>query len=208
MKLSDKIEHIYKNQTEEITFRDFLERLDEQSFGVLFVILALPSALPIPIPGSAAPFGIILLSLGIQFLMNRHTPWFPEKMLNRKLQTGTNARFLTWMTRFIRFCERFTVSRGVGLFKKRGFHWVLGGMIVLCATSMMSPIPGMNSLPSFGIFLIGLSLIEEDALVAFLGILACIAGLVMSGFVLYFVIHFGLQGATMAKDQVKAWLGL
>ena len=45
-------------RNEKVTLSDILTLAGESTFGFLFVVLALPSALPIPAPGYSVPFGI------------------------------------------------------------------------------------------------------------------------------------------------------
>jgi len=61
---------------------------------------------------------------------------------------------------------------------------------------MALPIPGTNTAPAFGIFLIGFALLEEDGLMLILGILASLVALVIS----LTIIFFGYQSYLYLKD--------
>ena len=49
-----------EHRSSDIKLIDILELAGERVFGFLFVILALPSALPVPAPGYSIPFGILV----------------------------------------------------------------------------------------------------------------------------------------------------
>jgi len=51
---------------------------------------------------------------------------------------------------------------------------------------MLLPIPGTNTAPAFGIFLIGFSLLEDDGLMLLIGIAASLVALAISLAVIMF----------------------
>ena len=58
-KLSIELEQYFsqKKLSDDIRLVDLLELAGKRVFGFLFVILSLPSALPVPAPGYSIPFG-------------------------------------------------------------------------------------------------------------------------------------------------------
>ena len=63
---------------------------------------------------------------------------------------------------------------------------------------MALPIPGTNTAPAFGIFLIGFALLEEDGLLLILGILASLVALAIS----LTIIFFGYQTYLYLKGLI------
>lgn len=51
---------------------------------------------------------------------------------------------------------------------------------------MILPIPLTNTPPAFGIFLLGMGMIEEDGIFGFLGACACFAGVILTSCILIF----------------------
>ena len=83
---------------ERVTLADILDLAGERIFGFLFVILALPSALPVPAPGYSIPFGIALFVLAVQMAAGRDRPWLLAKILNgsmplKKVQGFVKKRY-------------------------------------------------------------------------------------------------------------------
>ena len=65
-------------RSSEVTLNEILEIAGERTFGFLFVLLSLPSALPIPAPGYSTPFGIVMFLLAAQLIVGREQLWLPE----------------------------------------------------------------------------------------------------------------------------------
>ena len=52
----------------------------EKGFGMLLVVLSLPSALPVPAPGYSTPFGLVMALIALQMVCGRRTVWLPYKI--------------------------------------------------------------------------------------------------------------------------------
>ena len=52
---------------------------EEKSFAVLFLVLTLPSALPIPTGGITNVFEIIIILFALQLIIGRRTVWIPKR---------------------------------------------------------------------------------------------------------------------------------
>ena len=56
---------------------------------------------------------------------------------------------------------------------------ILGSAIALMSLSMMIPIPGTNTLPAIGIFIIGFGLQEDDGVISLAGLVVCLLALIV-----------------------------
>jgi len=72
-------------------YGEVFERIGDRGFGVLLIILSLPSALPVPAPGYSTPFGILIAVLALQMIAGRTTPWLPERAARTKLHRRQQA---------------------------------------------------------------------------------------------------------------------
>src|SRR5690554_3363202 len=78
--LSDNLRHLLEHSPgREISIGSILESVQEKGFGIILMILSLPSALPVPAPGYSTPFGIVLLIIGLQMLQGRQQPLLPAR---------------------------------------------------------------------------------------------------------------------------------
>jgi hypothetical protein len=169
-----------------VTLADILNLTEERIFGFLMVILALPSALPLPAPGYSTPFGIALLVLAVQLVMGRDRPWLPAKILNGSMKLETVQKFVKMGTPWIQKIENVTKPRLAYICTSPPGRVMLGIAMALMAISMMIPIPGTNTLPAMGIFVISFGLLEEDGLICIGGLFLCSLGAVLTSSILIF----------------------
>lgn len=191
-------------QGTQVTLADILRIVDKRVFGVLFILVALPSALPVPAPGYSVPFGILLFILAIQLIAGAHNPWIPKKLAQhplelKKVQGILNAG-IPWLKRIEAITHprlTFVCQTGVG-------RILIGTAIAIMAISMMIPIPGTNTIPACGILTLGFGLFEEDGAISLLGLAICAVGLAVTTSILI-GIYLGGSGLF---ELFKTWIEL
>jgi len=221
LKLSDNIENIFTHpEGDTVSVREILDRVSHKSFGVFLAILALPSALPVPAPGYSVPFGIVLIILGCQMILNREQPWFPDKVLDRRIKANQNNKAVQFMVKFLKFFEFFIRPRLSFVYTNGLFFRGLGLIVLTCGISMCIPVPLTNTGPALGIFLIGLGTLEEDGLFGLGGAFVSLLGLLLAasvlGVIVYLVYSAGtgtldetiVQAGEIVKDFIKRILGM
>jgi hypothetical protein len=62
---------------------------------------------------------------------------------------------------------------------------LIGCAIALMAALMMIPIPGTNTLPAMGIFVIGFGLLDDDGAISLAGLLLCLIAAIFALSILY-----------------------
>jgi len=204
-KLSAELQRVFLEEATQpkVSVQDILNLTQERAFGLLFVLLSFPSALPLPAPGYSTPFGIVLLLLAVQMVVGARQPWLPDKILRSSMDLkqlqGVLRAGLPWLRR-VESVSRPRISYVCTSFPGRV---VLGVAISLMAISMIIPIPGTNTLPAMAIFLTGFGLLEDDGLISIVGLLLCLClvGLVTALVVL--TIQYGPEAADIFKDWVK-----
>jgi hypothetical protein len=174
------------------TLGEIVDRIGERGFGLLLALLALPAALPVPAPGYATPFGLLMIGLGAQMIIGRRQPTLPQRARRRVIRYRTLATTIAGASIPLRVAEFLIRPRLSRLARSRAIHSVLGVIIVLMAAFMCLPIPLTNTAPSFVIFLIACGMLEEDGLLQLAGILlAPLAGAIAVA-ALYFGWKYGL----------------
>jgi hypothetical protein len=76
-----------------LTVGELLARLGEPGLLALCVVCTVPFLLPVSIPGSSTPFGLLIALIGVGVAANR-IPWLPQWLLLRKLQGRRWAKVL------------------------------------------------------------------------------------------------------------------
>ena len=217
--MSDTVEHISLSkelqqfveglESDTVTFGALLDSIADRGFGLVLLVLALPAALPIPAPGYATPFGLMMAALAIQMMRGRTTPWFPERIRQRSLSKSK----LDWTVRNagfpLRFVEWVIRPRWSSLARYRFFLWLVGFIVMLMSLSMALPIPLTNTAPSFVIFVLAAGILEEDGFVLLGGILLAPLAAGIAGVALYFAWTHGLDAVEQhAKPMIKGLLGM
>ncbi|MEO1619503.1 MAG: exopolysaccharide biosynthesis protein [Cyanobacteria bacterium J06632_3] len=190
----------------EVTLNEILEIAGERTFGFLFVLLSLPSALPIPAPGYSTPFGIVMFLLAAQLVIGRDQPWLPENFRRQgfertKIQ-GLIEKGIPWLQK-IEFVAR---PRLTPVCTSRVGQMVIGIAIALMSISMMIPIPLTNTLPAIGIFVTGFGLLDDDGAISLGGLTICAISATTTTAILYLLVRLGFEGMTQAVDAAKEWI--
>ena len=192
-KLSQQLEEfITVANPEGLTFGELMDALRLSGFGLLFVVLSLPSALPIPAPGYSTPFAVVIILLALQIIAGRSSPIIPQRVHGRKISAKTIARIEKRGIPFLRLVERFSKPRFEILSQGRTFGLLLGIVILIVAIVMAIPIPFTNTVFAGAILLTGIGLANNDGLfvlggglVGLIAVAAVIALLIVGGLALF-----------------------
>ena len=165
-----------EERSPKVTLTEILELAGERIFGFLFVILSLPSALPVPAPGYSVPFGIALFLLALQLISGAKLPWLPHKIskypMELKQVQGVVKAGIPWLRRI----EVLSRPRLSYICNSLPGRVTIGIAIALMGISMMIPIPGTNTLPAMGIFVTDFGLMEDDGAISLGGLVLCLLG--------------------------------
>ncbi|MDJ0795759.1 MAG: exopolysaccharide biosynthesis protein [Calothrix sp. MO_167.B12] len=204
-RLSQELERFFfeEQKSPKVNLTDILLLAGERIFGFLFVILSLPSALPVPAPGYSIPFGVLMLILAIQLMIGAKTPWLPKKMAKHPIKLETVQGFLKAGLPWLRRIEAVTRPRLSYICTTLPGKITIGIAIALMSITMMIPIPGTNTLPAIGIFVTGFGLQEDDGAISLAGLVICLMGAVLSASVVIAVVW----GGSSLVDLIKVWLG-
>ncbi|MGB3757010.1 MAG: exopolysaccharide biosynthesis protein [Rivularia sp. (in: cyanobacteria)] len=204
-KLSKELNRFFfeEKRGDTVTLENVLDLAGERIFGFLFVILSLPSALPLPAPVISIPFGIIMIFLAAQLIIGRQEPWLPAKFAKRPIKTETARKFIKKGIPFLQKIEAVSRPRLPFVCTTLPGKVIIGLAIALMSTFMMIPIPGTNTLPAIGIFVTGFGLLEDDGAISLAGLTICAIAAILIGSVFAALIW----GGTSLIDQIKMMLG-
>ncbi|MCC5807557.1 MAG: exopolysaccharide biosynthesis protein [Opitutales bacterium] len=210
MRLSDDLGRVLRRgETCTVTVQGILEEVGEKGFGLLLVVLSLPSALPVPAPGYSIPFGIILFLLGLQMAAGRTAPRLPRRLGRIELSHRATAAMESAGTKFLSKLEFFIRPRLYWIGSRAG-RAVMSGLVLFMALLMCVPIPGTNTIPAIAVFLIGIGLAEEDGVFALLALGAAAAAALVYLAAFYFLITFfqeyGWDAVNQFLSMVKTFL--
>lgn len=198
--LSVEIEDYFfeEERSPKVSLGEIIQLAEKRAFGFLFVVLSLPSALPVPAPGYSVPFGFVIILLAIQMIFGAQRPWLPQRILEgaialEKVQKVVKAG-LPWLRRI----ESISRPRLSYICTSLPGRVAIGVAIAAMSVSMMIPVPGTNTLPAMGIFILGFCLLEDDGAIALAGLTHClVAGSTSVG-----IIVAGVSILDLLKDWI------
>lgn len=206
--LAQALQYSLQSQSAEgVRLRDLNQGVGQKSFGLTLLLLALPSALPVPAPGYSTPFGIALLLISLQMILGRQSVWLPASMARIRIPPKLAAKLAQAAQSFLLRSERWVRPRQVWV-QTRAARAGLALIVAAMALLMTLPIPLTNTAPAMVIFLIGMALAESDGLLA---LFAGILGLGACGLytiIVYLVWTQGPEVIERALASLKALLGL
>jgi hypothetical protein len=190
-KLSNELAELIDANPDGIGLGEFLDTLSQRGYGFLFVVLALPAALPIPAGGYAIPFALLIVGLALQIMLGRSSPSIPQRVRGRRL----SARMVLFIKKrgvpLMRRVERFSKPRLESVSRKRPLVLIVGLAITVIALVMIVPFPGTNTIPALGILIIGFGLANNDGLFIVTGSLVGLLGAAV-GLALYVIVGLAL----------------
>ena len=67
--LGETLQELLKADDEHgISISEITRAVGEKGFGLLLIVLSLPSALPVPAPGYSTPFGLMMALIALQMI--------------------------------------------------------------------------------------------------------------------------------------------
>lgn len=179
-----------------------VDTVEDKGFGILFLVLSLPSALPVPAPGYSTPFGIVIVILALQMLWGRHILWIPQRLRRIRLKKKVADKVVERGTVTIRWLEKFIRPRHQWVSSTLGLR-VLSIVIICMGALMILPIPLTNTAPAMVIFFIGLGLAEDDGVLAVGAFaLGCLA-VALYAYIIYLFYAYGPEAIAGLKETIK-----
>lgn len=168
--------------SEDLTVGEFVARLGDRTYGLLFLALALANFVP-AVPGFSGVLGCILILVAVQLVIGRRTPWIPRVIRSRRVPKLRLQQGLAAAAGVLRRFERICRPR-LALFTTILAERILGFIVVYLGAVIALPIPFIGNIPpAIAILALALGLLERDGVVILLGVvLAILAVIVTAGF--------------------------
>ncbi len=174
------------------TIRGLLDRFGPQAFAMSFVLLAAPSALPIPTGGLTDVLNVIALLIAIQLVIGRDEPWLPARFADRELKSLRSEKTRSRLLGTINRVQKVARPRFARTLHSPPGRIAFGLVIILLtlAAIVAPPFSGLDTLPALGVVLISLGMLFGDALIVGvglvigaggIGLMVALAGAIKSG---------------------------
>jgi hypothetical protein len=153
-----------------LTLGHVLSETSERGFCVVIGLLVLPFLFPMP-PGLTTVLGPACLLLSLQMAVGRRSPWLPRRVAQFQFPAALARQILSNLRRVTRITERFVRPRLTPLASSASVWHINGACISWLTLLLMSPVPLTNPLPTVGILIFVVAMLEADGLVMILGYL-------------------------------------
>lgn len=178
-----------------------LQRTEGRGIFLVMMFACLPFVVPVSLPGLSMVMGLIVGVLSVRLALGK-PPALPRSLGEHVLKPKTVRRILKASVRFLRFLERMVRPRRTQWLGCPSAMFLNGALMAFMAFVLALPFPPLvpftNSLPSYAIILIAVSVMEEDGVTIWLGYLAVVATL----------IYFGLMGGVLLPPLLRWSHGL
>ena len=169
--------------------------LKGRGFALFLLLMSLPFAFPIAIPGLSIPFGIVIMLLGLRITFGMK-PSLPGFILRREVSRpllekiiGYGLKLSTKMEKLVKPRMHF-LQRWPGMINLIGLGIASGGFLL--SLPLPPLIPFSNTIPAVSVLLLTAGLMERDGLLVLFGYMLNISAWV------YFGLMFTLAGSGMA----------
>ena len=203
--LADALQGILNKYEESPSVGALMDAIGDKGFGLLLIVLALPSALPVPAMGYSTPFGICMVMIAVQIFFGRKHLWLPKRLKKIRIPLKMVQSIASFALHFLKRTEKLIKPRQRWIHSRLG-HSILSITIFVMALFMVFPIPGTNTLPAMAIFVIGISIAEEDGMIAITAMLFSILAALFSGWLVYWFITAGPAKVEELKEGIKGWI--
>lgn len=192
MPTSDLLLVIVKRcKSDQITLFELMKALHERGFGLLMAFFALPTSVPALVPPATTIISIPLIFFSVQMLMGLQSPWLPRVLGQWSLGRKSLIYLLEKAANLLKRIERVLTPR-LSFASNRWGERLLGIFSLIFSISVAIPLPFTNLLPSIGILIMSLGLLNRDGVWMIGGMIFGVLGIIFT----LLVIILGLEALT------------
>ncbi|MGZ6724026.1 MAG: exopolysaccharide biosynthesis protein [Solirubrobacteraceae bacterium] len=168
--VSDELEQ-WLGSDQPKTLGNLTELFGPRSFALVFVLLMALPALPLPTGGATHVFEVVTMLVALQLVVGRRCIWLPARGQRLQLAGPSRERLLNALLQRIRWLERFSRPRATSLFDHRATTSAFGLLVfgLTLSAFLAPPFSGLDTLPSLGVVVIGLGVLNRDIVLALAG---------------------------------------
>jgi hypothetical protein len=145
-----------------LTYGSLVNRLGEQGFGIIAIVFALPSALPVSvIPGFSFVFGLPIVFIAIQLIIARQALWLPKTLYDKPVDRERLVRVIK-KTRPVLLSIEHLLKPRWAFFSSPVMERMHGIILLALSLLLLLPIPFSNFIFASIIICFGFGIAEKD----------------------------------------------
>jgi hypothetical protein len=164
--MSRALQQLVDNAAKEkkMTYGSIVAELGNQGFGLIIVLFALPSALPISVvPGFSFIFGLPIVFVALQIIMGKNRLWLPKYLSEKEVNKEKLVQIIKKTLPYLKYIEKLLKPR-ISFMTSPIAERMHGLMLLMLSLLLLLPIPMSNFIFAALIILFGLGLTGEDGL--------------------------------------------
>ena len=168
--VSDELEQ-WLGSDQPKTLGNITELFGPRSFALVFVLLMALPALPLPTGGATHVLEVVTMLVALQLVVGRRCIWLPARWGRLQLAGPSRQKLVNALLQRIRWLERFSRPRATSLFDHRATTSAFGLLVfgLTLSAFLAPPFSGLDTLPSLGVVVIGLGVLNRDIVLALAG---------------------------------------
>jgi hypothetical protein len=163
---------------EGLTLQTLLELLGGRGLLIFCMVLTIPFLLPVSIPGTSTPFGLLIMLNALGLAMQK-SPWLPARLMNRRIARRQLVPMLEQGAHLFARLEKLIRPRLLILTHRASMgrlNVMLLGFSGLLLTAPL-PLPFSNTLPAYGVLFLAIGNLERDGYAVLAGYLMVLLSL-------------------------------
>lgn len=167
------------------TVGHMVDALGRSGYGLILLLLALPSFIPLPGLPTGLVFGVAQMIVAVQMMRSRETValpgWIRGRALPRAAMRSLVATFDTCMRKFERLlCPRLcALTEGAAM-------TAIGLIVLLMGVTLLLPVPFGNQGPALAVIAFAFGIMEKDGLAVLAGVLLAAVGVAWNVALVFF----------------------
>src|SRR2546425_10161756 len=147
---------------EVVTLGALADRAARHGFGLLMIVLSLPTLFPALPPGLAPFVGLLSVARAAQMLLGLERPWLPARVRHYRLSARAKQMLRQRGVPFLRRVEQFTRPRQLWI-PDVVLTRIVALAVLLLGIALFNPLPFFHLLPALTVMFLGFGLIIRDA---------------------------------------------
>lgn len=184
----------------QITCNRLIELLGARSHALAMLVFSLLNLLPGP-PGYSVLIGIVIMVFSLMMFTGSQLRLWPF-IGDRRLPLGLMLKLLEFLARFTRVISRLSRKR-IAWMAAPGFTPFIAIFAFLMGAAMLFPIPFTNTLPSLGLAIICVGLLNKDGLAMMVGIVVSLIGIAILYVLLWFIFIVGVAVGEVVVEEIE-----
>jgi hypothetical protein len=154
-------------RNEAIAVRDLLSMMGLRAHGFLILILALPDAVPLPVPSVSAIVGLPLVLVASHLVVFGENGGVPHRVSTAKIPKQLMQFLARYAAPVLQVLESLSRPRLHFMLKS---DRAIGVVCLLLALMLLMPIPFLNFPPALCLAVIALGMVQRDGLLVLTGL--------------------------------------